>query len=65
MLKTKQAEEIALPAHDYDAIAQVIETLSVDYQKQPSLDDLSRRTKIEATDLQKLFYAKPESTGNL
>ena len=55
MLKTKQSEEIALPAHDYDAIAQVIETLSVDYQKQPSLDDLSRQTKIEATDLQKLF----------
>ncbi len=55
MLKTKQSEEIALPAHDYDAIAQVIETLSVDYQRQPSLDDLSRQTKIEATDLQKLF----------
>jgi AraC family transcriptional regulator of adaptative response/methylated-DNA-[protein]-cysteine methyltransferase len=55
MLKTKQSEEIALAPHDYDAIAQVIETLSVDYQKQPSLDDLSRQTKIEATDLQKLF----------
>ena len=55
MLPIKQSDEIALPPHDYDAIAQVIETLSVDYQKQPSLDDLSRRTKIEATDLQKLF----------
>lgn len=55
MLKAKQSREIALPPRDYDAIAQVIETLSVDYQKQPSLDDLSRRTKIEATDLQKLF----------
>ena len=55
MLPIKQSDEIALPPHDYDAIAQVIETLSVDYQKQPSLDDLSRQTKIEATDLQKLF----------
>ncbi len=55
MLKTKQSREIALPAHDYDTIARVIETLSVDYQKQPSLDDLSRQTKIGATDLQKLF----------
>ncbi len=55
MLPTKQSREIALPARDYDAIAQVIETLSVDYQKQPSLDDLSRLTKIGATDLQKLF----------
>ncbi len=47
--------EADVPAKDYETIARVIEAISEDYRRQPSLDDLSRVTGLDPTGLQKLF----------
>jgi AraC family transcriptional regulator, regulatory protein of adaptative response / methylated-DNA-[protein]-cysteine methyltransferase len=47
--------EIDLPARDYAIVAQLIETISTDYRRQPSLEDLAKMVAMEPTQLQKLF----------
>lgn len=49
------AVENDLPARDYAVVARLIEAISTDYRRQPSLIELAQLVAFEPTQLQKLF----------
>ncbi len=54
-MKPESIREIELPERDYAVVAQLIESISLEYRRQPSLEDLAKSVRMEPTQLQKLF----------
>jgi AraC family transcriptional regulator, regulatory protein of adaptative response / methylated-DNA-[protein]-cysteine methyltransferase len=54
-MKPDSIREIELPERDYAVVAQLIENISTEYRRQPSLEDMAVLVHMEPTHLQKLF----------
>jgi AraC family transcriptional regulator, regulatory protein of adaptative response / methylated-DNA-[protein]-cysteine methyltransferase len=54
-MKPEAICEIELPERDYAIVARLIESISVEYRRQPSLEELAKSVAMEPTQLQKLF----------
>jgi AraC family transcriptional regulator, regulatory protein of adaptative response / methylated-DNA-[protein]-cysteine methyltransferase len=54
-MKPEAIREVELPERDYAVVARLIESISTEYRRQPSLEDLAKIVHMEPTHLQKLF----------